>query len=121
MENSASEGKDLIPEQMTQLYLGMLKKGPAWTAQASEETSHRQREHLALLARLGRQGRLLLAGPVPEGEHMRGFVVCKADSLAAAEAYFAEDSHILSGRLHLEMYPWLVPKELLTIPLQKAS
>jgi hypothetical protein len=54
---------------------------------------------------------------VPGGEQVRGFVLCRAVSFQAAEAYFEKDRHIQSGRLMLEMYPWLVDTELLIMPL----
>jgi uncharacterized protein YciI len=105
----AATSDESLPTEMTQIYLGLLKKGPAWTSQASEQVHRDQRAHLDLLAELGSSGRLLLAGPVPDGEQVRGFVICRADSLLAAKGYFVEDHHIRSGRLVLEMHPWLVP------------
>jgi uncharacterized protein YciI len=102
---------------MTRLFLGLLKKGPLWTADVDEGILRDQEAHLQLLRQLGSKGQLLLAGPVPGGEQVRGFVLCRADSLAAAETYFQGDRHIQGGRLTLEMHPWLVNTELLTMPL----
>lgn len=105
------------PESMTQIYLGLLKKGPTWSPEETVEVTRDQREHLALLQRLGEAGEVLIAGPIPEGEILRGVVVCQADSVEEARAFFAEDAHLNSGRLVLEMFPWMVPSQLLHVPL----
>jgi uncharacterized protein YciI len=105
------------PEEMTSLFLGLMKKGPTWSPDATAEVIENQRKHLALLQRLGEAGDLLLAGPIPEGEVLRGIVVCRAASVEEAEARFADDAHIQTGRLILEWHPWLVPTEVLRRPL----
>lgn len=115
-EHNASPEME-FPPGMARLFLGLLKKGPIWTAEVDEQIRRDQEAHLQRLRDLGAEGHLLLAGPVPGGEHVRGFVLCRANSLEAAEAYFQGDRHIQSGRLILEMHPWLVNAELLTTPL----
>jgi uncharacterized protein YciI len=104
---------------MTQLYLGLLRKGPTWTAEETPELAQAQRRHLALLQHLGDEGDLLIAGPIPGGEDLRGILVCHAESTEQARSYFAQDAHIQSGRLLLEIYPWMVPTEVLGRPLMR--
>lgn len=108
---------DDIPKGMTKLFLGVLRKGPAWTPEATPEIMQAQREHLDLLRRLSKTGKLLMAGPIPEGEDWRGFVVCRAPSSEQAHGFFDQDTHIRTGRLVLKLYPWVVPTEILTQPL----
>jgi uncharacterized protein YciI len=104
---------------MTQLYLGLLRKGPDWTAEQTPELTQAQRRHLALLQRLDEEGDLLIAGPIPGGEDLRGVVVCRAESTEQARSYFDQDAHIQSGRLRLEIYPWMVPTEVLERPMMR--
>jgi uncharacterized protein YciI len=93
---------------MTQIFLGVLKKGPRWSPGESAETTADQRSHLAHLYELRSQGKLLMSGPIPDGEDYRGFVVLNVDSIEAAHALFSDDAHMLSGRLDFDPYPWLV-------------
>lgn len=116
-QSSNDQVNDDVPEGMTELYMGMLRKGPTWTPEATPEVMQAQREHLQLLRRLGESGRLLMAGPIPDGGDWRGVVICRAQSREQAHGYFDQDAHIRSGRLVLELHPWLVPSEILTQPL----
>ncbi len=109
------------PERMARLYLGLLKKGPRWTPEASEQVTADQRGHLANFERLHAAGTLLIAGPVLDADPLRGIVVCQAASLEALEAEFVVDPHLKSGRLILKIYPWLVDADLLEHPLTKTA
>lgn len=97
--------------EMSLLYLGLLHKGPNWTPEDGEEIRRQQRQHLALLFRLRDEGILLLSGPIPEGDPLRGIVALQADSIEQVRGYFQGDAHLESGRLNLEIHPWLVSKE----------
>lgn len=96
---------------MSHLLLGLVRKGPTWTPEATEEILENQRRHLALLQRLSEEGKLLLSGPIPDGEELRGIVICRADSAAEARSWFDADAHVQSGRLRLDFHGWLVPSE----------
>lgn len=105
------------PERMAKLYLGLLWKGPQWSAEVDDKVKADQRGHLANFERLRESGMLLIAGPVPEGDPLRGILVCQAASPEAVEAEFESDPHLRSGRLILEILPWLVDADLLERPL----
>jgi uncharacterized protein YciI len=105
------------PMRMSELILGLLIKGPTWTHEADDQVVADQRSHLQLLRRLGDEGTLLMAGPIPDGDPIRGIVVCQAGSESEIRQRFADDAHIRSGRLLLELYPWLVPSGILEKPL----
>ena len=114
-ERAAADGQP--PDDLIQLYLGLLKKGPTWTPEASSEVKGNQRDHLALLSRLSRQGHLLLAGPTPSDHNLRGILIIQAETEADARAFFQDDAHIQSNRLILEIHPLFLSKAKLTQPL----
>ncbi len=105
------------PEEMTRLFLGLLEKGPTWTAESTPEVLENQRQHLALLQDLHEQGVILLAGPIPDGEQLRGIVICQAETADEVRAHFEGDAHFQSDRLRLEVHPWLVDRKRLSQPL----
>lgn len=109
------------PAEMTSLYLGFLKKGPTWQAEASDQIRQDQRGHLANFADLAQQGKLLLAGPTPDAGELRGICVFQADSAAEVRACMEPDPHLASGRLTMEIVPWLVDSQALLRPLLSES
>jgi uncharacterized protein YciI len=117
MKNDTTPSRGVPPQDLTQLILGLYKKGPAWTGESSAEIEEDQRKHLALLARLAERGDLLLAGPIADGSELRGILICNVDSTEKAEALFAGDAHVNTGRLVLEFHPWFVSAATLHKPL----
>lgn len=105
------------PDDLMKLQLGLLKKGPTWSAQVTPEVESNQRQHLALLSQLARQGHLLLAGPTPSESDLRGIIIIRAEREAEARALFQDDAHISSDRLRLEIHPLYLSKANLTRPL----
>ena len=105
------------PAEMATLYLGFLKKGANWSAEVNEQIKEDQRGHLANFAVLAEQGKLLIAGPTPDSEELRGIIVLKANTQKEARALMAEDPHLNSGRLILELHEWMVDADALRKPL----
>jgi uncharacterized protein YciI len=101
------------PPDMTTYYLVMLVKGPKWTPGTSPALEQLQREHLAHLRKLALAGKLVLAGPLTDGGTIRGLGVFKVASIDEARALEAEDPAVKSGRLAVEVHPWLVQKGIL--------
>ena len=62
--------------------------------------------HAAHLAELDRNGRLVLAGPVPE--RPGGLIVLRVDSLADAKAVAEEDPLVTGGYQTYELGTWLM-------------
>jgi uncharacterized protein YciI len=108
----ASDVPPAIPG-MTTYYLGLLRRGPIWTAEESPELDRLQAAHLANIARLRAEGSLVLAGPIPDGSDLRGIYLFRANSLAEAQALANTDPMIPIGRLVIELHPWLVPTGIL--------
>ncbi|HLU66874.1 MAG TPA: YciI family protein [Kofleriaceae bacterium] len=82
------------PSGMRFYYLAILRRGPAWTAEQSEETRRLGEGHMANIERLAREGTLVLAGPFLDSEgggDLAGIFVLEVPSLEAARAALASD------------------------------
>ena len=102
---------------MTIYYIFLLKKGPAWSPDATPEIEALQEAHLANLQRLGEMGKLVLNGPLLDsfatsGE-IRGVGVLKAASLEEAQELISTDPMVKVGRLIFELHAWMVDKNIL--------
>lgn len=92
--------------ELVTYYLGLLYKGPVRT-QAADEIEKIQTAHLQHLESLYKQGVLLIAGPMGDDGDLRGIVVLKVKSMEEAQAIVNEDPAVKSGRLRVELHPWM--------------
>jgi uncharacterized protein YciI len=98
---------------MVTYYMGLLRRGPQWTAEATSAVEQLQREHLAHIRGMAATGKLVLAGPFTDGGELRGIFVFKVDTLEEARALAEADPAVKAGRLVVEMHPWMVEKGIL--------
>lgn len=109
MSEEASEA----PMEVETYYLGLLKKGSTWTADATPEIEELQEAHLANMDRLFELGKLVVAGPLTDDGEIRGIYIFKAETFEEAKRLAESDPMIQSGRLTLDLHPWMVPKGIL--------
>lgn len=102
-----------LPPGMAKVYLVLLKKGPAWTAEQTDETKAIQAGHMANIQRLWKEKKLIVAGPGGDGGDMRGVFVFDTDSLDEAKALTASDPAVKAGRLAPEFHSWWVERKAL--------
>jgi uncharacterized protein YciI len=95
---------------MVTYYLGFLKRGPKWTAEATPEVMEIQKGHMAHMRKSADSGILILAGPIADSGDLRGILIYKAKSMDEAMAVASQDPAVLAGRLAVEMHPWMVEK-----------
>jgi uncharacterized protein YciI len=74
----------------SRLYIVHFKMGPAWIADKPFEEQAHAREHSQNLARLRREGTLLLGARYAE----KGMIVLRATSAAAAQAQIEKDAAV---------------------------
>lgn len=106
------------PARMARLVLGLYRKGSTWTESPDPRVQRDQRGHLANFQRLAHQGVLLMAGPLQDADPYRGVVLLDCSSTVEARKRMADDPHLKSGRLELELFPWLVDEAALERPLR---
>ena len=114
-----AEMASLVPTDMTTVYLVFLIKGPTWTPEESEELDRLQIKHLAHLKKLKDAGQIIINGPSPGGDHLRGVSVYRVDSLEEAKALAEADPAVQAGRLAVEVHPWWVSAS--RLPLKENS
>jgi uncharacterized protein YciI len=98
------------PPGMAFYYLVLLRRGPRWTAEATDETRALSEGHMANIERLAREGRLVLAGPVLDAGRpgdLAGIFVFDVRSLAEVRALLASDPAIEAGRFDVEIRAWM--------------
>jgi uncharacterized protein YciI len=103
------------PPSMAKVYLVLLKKGPAWTAEKTEATKAIQAGHMANIERLWKEKKLIVAGPGGDDGDMRGVFVFDTDSLEEAKALAASDPAVKAGRLAPEFHSWWIERKALPV------
>jgi uncharacterized protein len=95
---------------MNLYYLGLLHRGPAWTAEETPEVAQLNEGHLANIRRLEGLGKLVLAGPFLDDSELQGIYIFRATSLEEAKALVETDPAVQAGRLVFELHPWIVKR-----------
>lgn len=90
---------------MRRYVLALLLAGPN-RDQSEEEAARLQKAHLANIARLGEEGKLVLAGPFLADGQLRGIYVFAVESVEEAQKLTETDPAIQAGRLKMELHPW---------------
>lgn len=98
------------PFEMDDYQMGLLKRGPRWTAEKSEEVNRIQSEHLAHLTSMAEAGKLVGAGPMLDGGELAGILIFRGVSTEEAKQLAEADPAVKSGRLIVEIHPWWGPK-----------
>ena len=88
--------------------LGLLVRGPAWTAERNARTDSIQAGHMANIGRMAEHGALLAAGPFERGNELRGIFVFRPGD-DPLDSLMAGDPAIASQRLVVERHPWIAP------------
>ena len=101
------------PSQMMTAYLAFLVRGEKWTPEKTPQTAEIQKGHMANIQRLAEMKKLVVAGPFGDDGRLRGIFVFRVNSLDEARALTLTDPAVQSGRLALELHPWLVPEGIL--------
>jgi uncharacterized protein len=96
-----------VPPGMKVYYVGLLKKGPKWNRAEEDDLAKFLADHVGYLAKLEKDGRVVVAGSFLGSSNLRGMVIYKVRTLAEARALVRNDPGVQSGRLLIDVYPWL--------------
>lgn len=99
--------------EMVTYYLGLIHKGPNWSPEETPERLAIHKGHMENIERLGKEGKLVVAGPVIDDGDLRGIFVYKVATIEEAKALAATDPAVKAGRLVVEIHPWMVMKGVL--------
>ena len=94
---------------MQQYFLVFLKSGPN-RSQDSTEAANLQKQHLAFLERMGKEGFASLIGPLESEGDIRGIAVYNTPTLKEADSLANMDPMVKAGRLVVEVHPWWTAK-----------
>jgi uncharacterized protein YciI len=108
---AAEQAAPAMPPKMTQVWLTVLLRGAAWTAEQTPEAQRLQQQHVAYLDELARAGHSLAMGPFTDGGFVEGLVVLSAGSLEEATALMEADPAMKAQRVAIEIHPWWVAKD----------
>ena len=91
------------PPNMESYQLVLLRRGPAWTKEATPAIEKLQAEHLGHLRKMGESGKLLVAGPLSDqpDEGLRGICIYRAQSLSQARQLAEADPMVRAGCLRV--------------------
>ena len=102
------------PEEMETVYLGLLRRGDAWTPEVTQEVMDLQEAHLANIRRLAETGKLIAAGPLTDDDDIRGVYIFRVDSMEEALELTQTDPAVQAGRLAIDLHPWWVARDTFT-------
>jgi uncharacterized protein YciI len=101
---------DPPPEyEMRNYVLALLFRGPT-PEQDPEKSNELFRGHLANIARLHEEGKIILAGPMLDKTDLRGIFLFDLDSVEEAQALCDTDPAIRAGALRVELHLWYSAK-----------
>lgn len=102
--------------EMDRYVVGLLKKGPNWSATKTPESAKLQQGHMDNIKRMADLGKLIVAGPfTANNETARGLYIFKA-TLEEAKQLAEADPAVKAGQLVIELYPWYAGKGLSVAP-----
>ncbi|MCB0736127.1 MAG: hypothetical protein KDC92_01345 [Bacteroidetes bacterium] len=90
---------------MGQYVMAFLKAGPNRNRTA-EEAAELQKQHMANIGRLAKEGKLVLAGPFIDNGELRGIYIFDVTTIEEAAELTATDPAIQAGSLVMELHPW---------------
>lgn len=94
---------------MQQYYMVFLKAGEK-REQDSTKIAELQKQHLAHLGRMAKEGYASLIGPFGDDGDIRGIVVFNTKTQKEADSLAHLDPMVKAGRLKVEVHPWWAAK-----------
>lgn len=91
---------------MKTYYLVFLKTGPK-RDQPKEEAEKIQQQHMAHLTKMAEEKKMAIAGPLLDNTDLRGICIYTVESLEEAKRLAESDPAVVSGRLMVEVHPWM--------------
>lgn len=99
---------------MRTYYLAILRRGPRWTAERTEESARVGQAHMAHIEKMAKSGALLIAGPFEHGPEVgagvpAGIFLFDVAGRAEAVKLAESDPGVQAGRFTVEVLTWYGP------------
>ena len=104
--------------KMTNYVVGLLRKGPRWTAESTPETKAIQAGHMENIRKMASDGKLVVAGPFSDNADLRGMFIFHGPSMDEARTLVDADPAVKAGRLVVDLHPWFAGAGLRVDPPQ---
>jgi len=104
-----SKDTTVYSDEMKRYWLVLLQKGPNRN-QDSISAAKIQAAHMANINRLGKEGKLIMAGPIGIEDDLRGIFLMNCADSSEVENFVKTDSAVITGRLIMKYYPWWTAK-----------
>jgi uncharacterized protein len=95
--------------EMKQYFFVMLTKGPSRN-QDSVTAAKIQEGHMANINRLGKMGKIIVAGPFGDEGNWLGIFIFDCKTEQEVKDYLKTDPAVAAGRLNYEIHPWWAAK-----------
>ena len=92
--------------KLVEFHMGLLKRGPKWTAEQNAETKRLLDQHVEYVTSLLDSGKVVIAGPITDNGEIGGVFVFRAKSAEEAKAWAEADPTVVAGLHVAEMHPW---------------
>lgn len=93
------------PIKMEEYRLGVVKKGPAWSADRTSGAEQLQEGHMRNIRKMADAGILALAGPLEEAGDLRGIFVFRTKDEEKIRSMVGEDPAVQAAMLRVDLYP----------------
>lgn len=95
---------------MKKYYMVLLLANPDKESLDSIQVATIQQAHLDNISKLGKEGKIVMAGPMGDDGDLRGIFVMDCSSLEEAKELVNTDPAIKKKRMLFEVHPWWVAK-----------
>jgi len=99
--------------KMKSYFLVLLRRGPTWSAEKTEESKRLGEGHMANIRAMGEAGKLVIAGPTDVDASQRdvvaGIFIFDVATREEVDALLKGDPAIAAGRFIPEVLPWYGP------------
>ena len=92
--------------KLVEFHMGLLKRGPKWTAEQNAETKRLLETHVEYVTSLLDSGKVVIAGPLTDNGEIGGVFVFRAKSAEEAKTWAEADPTVTAGFHIAEMHPW---------------
>ena len=106
-------------EKMRTYYMGLLRRGPAWSAERTPEVIAISKGHMDHIGEMAKSGALLVAGPFLDAKgpgDLMGVFIFGVATIDEARALAEADPAVKAGRFTVEVKPWMAGKGLRVDP-----